>query len=69
MAAVAVVAAAVMKTLAATAMAGVTDNNQPKLAAKVMAVETATATVTTTTMARTMTVGNDDGGGRGVPAR
>jgi hypothetical protein len=32
-----------VKTLAATAMAGVTDNNQPKLAMEEMAVETATA--------------------------
>ncbi len=55
MAAVAVALAAAMKTLAATAMAGVTDNNQSKLAAEEMAVEKAMAMVTTTTMARTMT--------------
>ncbi len=55
MAAVAVVAAAEMKTLVATAMAGVTDNNQPKLAVEEMAAETATAMVTTTAMAKTMT--------------
>jgi hypothetical protein len=54
-AAVVEVAAAEMKTLAATAMAGVTDNNQPKLAVEEMAAETATATVTTMMMARTMT--------------
>jgi hypothetical protein len=40
--AVAAVAAA-MKTLAATAMAGVTDNNKPKVAEEEMAVETAMA--------------------------
>ncbi len=56
MAAVAAVAAAEMKTLVATANAGITDNNQPKLAAEEMVVEMAMATVTTTTTtARTMT--------------
>jgi hypothetical protein len=48
--------AAAMKTLVATAMAGVTGNNQPKLAAEDMAAETVLAMVTTMTMARTMTV-------------
>ncbi len=41
--AVAAVAAVTMKTLAATVMAGVTDNNQPKAAEKEMAAEMATA--------------------------
>ncbi len=45
--------AARMKTTAATAMAGVTDNNQPKLSVEEMAAEIEMATVTTTTMART----------------
>ncbi len=53
-AAVVAAAAVEMKTLAATAMAGVTDNNQPKLAAEEMAAEMATATMTTTMTARTM---------------
>jgi hypothetical protein len=47
--------AAGMKTLAATLIAGVTVNNQPKLAAEEMAAEKAMAMVTTTTMARTKT--------------
>jgi hypothetical protein len=41
--AVAVVAAATTKTLAATAMAGVTDNNQPKVAEEEMVAETVMA--------------------------
>jgi hypothetical protein len=41
--AVAAVAAVMTKTLAATAMAGVTDNNQPKAAEGEMVAETATA--------------------------
>jgi hypothetical protein len=41
--AVAAVVAATTKTLVATAMAGVTDNNQPKTAEEEIAVETATA--------------------------
>ncbi len=40
---VAAVAAATMKTSVATAMAGVTDNNQPKAAEEEMAAETAMA--------------------------
>ncbi len=44
-----------MKTLAGTLIVGVTDNNQPKLAAEEMAVETAMATVTTTTTERSKT--------------
>jgi hypothetical protein len=55
--AVAAVAASEMKTSVATAMVGVTDNNQPKLAAEEMAAEMAMATVTTTPMARTMMAG------------
>jgi hypothetical protein len=57
MAVVAAMEAAGMKTLAATAMVGVTDNNQPKLAAEEMSAETATATVTTMTTERTKMVG------------
>jgi hypothetical protein len=41
--AVAAVAAAMTKTLAAIAMAGVTDNNQPKAAEEEMAAKTAMA--------------------------
>ncbi len=41
--AVVVVVAATMKTSVATAMAGVTDNNQPKVAEEEMAAETAKA--------------------------
>jgi hypothetical protein len=53
-AAVVMALAAAMKTLAATAMAGVTDNNQPKLAAEEMAAVKAMATVTARKTARTM---------------
>ncbi len=55
MAAVAAVAAAEMKTSVATAMVGVTDNNQPKLAAEEMVAVMAMAMATTAKMARTMT--------------
>jgi hypothetical protein len=67
---VAVVAgeAAGMKTLAATATMGVTDINQPKLAAEEMAAETATATVTTMTKGKDKDSGNDGGGVDGIPA-
>jgi hypothetical protein len=54
--AVAAAEAAGTKTLAASAMAGVTDINQPKLAAEEMAAETALAMVTTMTTARTKMV-------------
>jgi hypothetical protein len=64
-----VAALVVTKTLAATAVEVVIDNNQPKLAAEEMTVELATAMVTKTTMARG-NVGSDgnsiDGG---VPSR
>ncbi len=55
-AAVLVAAVAVTKTLVATAMEVVIDNNQPKMAVEEMAAETATAMVTMTTTARAMTV-------------
>jgi hypothetical protein len=51
-AAVLVVAVAVTKTLAATAMEVVIDNNKPKLAAEEMVAEAATVMVTMTMMAR-----------------
>ncbi len=51
-----VAAILVTKTLAATAMEMVIDNNQPKMAAEEMVAETATGMVTTTMMARAMTV-------------
>jgi hypothetical protein len=54
--AVAAAEAAGTKTLAASAMAGVTDNNQPKLAAEEMSAETALAMVTTMRTARTKMV-------------
>ncbi len=51
----AAVVAATMKTLAAIAMGGVTDNNKPKAAKEEIAAETATAMVTMTMTARAMT--------------
>jgi hypothetical protein len=47
--------AATMKTSVAIVMAGVTNNNHPKVAAEDMAAETVTAMVTTMRMARKMT--------------
>ncbi len=69
MAAVAAVAAADMKTLAATAMAGVTDNNQPKLAAEEMAAETDYGNGDNNNDGKDNDGSNDNGGGHGISAQ
>jgi hypothetical protein len=55
--------------ITATAMAGVTDNNQPKLAAEEMLVETAMAMVTTNKDGKNNDGSDDNAGGCGVHAQ